>query len=848
MDKPTFEQVEKLFHDALALPAAERAAFLDGRCAGNAEVRAAVEHLLDFASADDEADDFLESPLAATAAMLRPLETVTVPPQGTAGSDRDRPAIPGYEFLGELGRGGMGKVWKVWQASLNRIVALKTLPVHTAPTAEVLARFRTEAEALARLQHPNIVSIYDIGEYDGCPYFTMECVDGPSLAQVLRDHPLNPAAASELLEVLARTMAAVHRQGIIHRDLKPANILLKKAERRHTRSEEGQSVTVSDAGFRTADLVPKISDFGLAKDQATSSKLTQTGVIMGTPSYMAPEQARPVAGGIGPAADIWALGAILYRSLTGRAPFEGDTAMETLAQVVNEEPIAPSRLRRGLPRDLVTICLKCLEKVPRNRYASALELAEDLRCFRAGEPIHARPVGPLGRAVRWCRRKPLVASLLALSTLLAIGLVGTVAVYDVLLTEALAKSEAIAEARRQEIVDLDVTIGIIGLDEGDSFAAVLRFTEALRLEEGFPEHQQEHRARIADALRQCPRPLEIRTYSGTVLCTQAHPGGGWVALVSPEHQLRVLDVLTGRPAGPSLPLGEVRLRGAALSPDGRMLFTERVDGSIQPWERTATALRPLPTLSATGMAFTALSEDTRWLLTVGLGGEVRLWDTASGKEVAGGPSLEKGVSLAAISDAGRQITLLGSDKVLRIWDVKEARWRGRPIQPGPGVRQVLFSPNGKRVATVGGDHAVQVWDVATGDRVAASRAQGDMIVQGCFSPDGGRVVAASSAGAVQVWEAATGRALTPAMRHGGARVAAAFCTEGNRLVVIGASGIESVWELPPATHEDVDVKSVPELVALAQVIACGRINEQHKRETFDGDALQAAWDRLHPHQ
>jgi serine/threonine protein kinase len=901
MDNPAFEQVEKLFHDALAVPAAARSAFLDAVCRGNAELRAAVDNLLRHAEAEGDSDDFLTSPLSDTAAMLRQPSTLSgPPPQGARGSDRDRPSIPGYEALEELGRGGMGRVWKARQISLNRIVALKMLLPHGAPTAEMLARFRTEAEALARLQHPNIVTIYDIGEHDGRPYFTMEYIAGPSLAAVLHDTSLAPAASAQLIEVLAHAMYAVHQEGIIHRDLKPANILLQESatdehrwtqigEEKDTESGTNSSSSISvHLGSSVANCIPKISDFGLAKDQGASSQLTQTGIIMGTPSYMAPEQARRTAGGVGPAVDVYALGAILYRMLTGRPPFEGDSAMATLAQVINEEPIPPGRLRRGLPRDLVTICLKCLEKSPRARYGSALELAEDLRRFQAGKPIRARPVGLVGRTVRWCRRRPLVAGLLALSTLLAIGLVATVAAYDVRLSEELARIEAIAEERRQQIVQLQVTVGIAAMNDGDTFAAMLRFTEALRLEEDFPDRQPEHRTRVADALRQCPQLLQVQTHDGEVLCTQPTPEGGWLAVVSPDRQVRVRAMLTGEPQGPGLALDHVPLGGAispdgrslatitprgtalvwdvgtgksrelpqhesqairrvAFHPEGRVLLTVDADGTIRRWELTATAV-VLPSLAGAGMTLTAFSDDARWLLTLDAAREIRIWDTASGKEVARGPSLGQAVSLAAIGAEGRQIALLGSDNVLRLWDVKTARWHGHPIHPGQGVRQVVFSANAERVATIGGDRAVQVWQVESCDRVCAARRHDDTIAQGCFSPDSRRVVTTNDAGAVQVWDAATGRSLTPPLPHCGARVAAAFCARGNRVVVVGSSGTVSAWDFLTAdpAAETVHTTPIDELVARAQVLACGRINDRQQREPLDRDALQAAWDGL-PH-
>ena len=299
-----------------------------------------------------------------------PAETATLPPAGPSGpGEEPRPArIPGYEILGELGRGGMGVVYKARQTKLNRIVAVKMVLAGGHASAADLDRFLGEAEAVARMQHPQIVQIFETGQIDGLPYFALEFVEGGSLAGKLDGTPLLPHEAAKLVGLLAGGMHYAHRQGIVHRDLKPANVLLTK------------------------DGTPKITDFGLAKKVEGGSGLTQSGAIMGTPSYMAPEQAEGKKG-VGPAADVYALGAILYECLTGRPPFKAATPLDTILQVVSDEPVAPTRLQSGTPRDLETICLKCLQKEPAKRYESASALADDLGRFRRGEPIVARPVG-----------------------------------------------------------------------------------------------------------------------------------------------------------------------------------------------------------------------------------------------------------------------------------------------------------------------------------------------------------------------------------------------------------------------------------------------------------------------
>jgi serine/threonine-protein kinase len=304
------------------------------------------------------------------------------------------PQVAGYRVEGVLGHGGMGVVYRAWHLRLQRPVALKMLlaGAHARPAER--ERFLREAEAVAALRHPNIVPVYDAGEVDGRPYFTMELVEGGNLAQQIHRVPQPAGQAAALVATLAEAMHAAHQSGIVHRDLKPANILV------------------------AADGTPKVTDFGLARRLEGNAGLTLSGLPMGTPSYMAPEQARADKRALGPATDVYALGAILYELLTGRPPFCAESGAATLQQVLADEPVPPARLNPRVPRDLETICLKCLDKEPPRRYASARALADDLHRFDRGEPIAARPLGRLGRLARWARRRPVAAAALLVGTLL----------------------------------------------------------------------------------------------------------------------------------------------------------------------------------------------------------------------------------------------------------------------------------------------------------------------------------------------------------------------------------------------------------------------------------------------
>ena len=369
----------------------------------------------------------LESIQARIGALLpEPPSTSRVEAAPAAYWSDDPPHVAGYEVEAVLGHGGMGIVYRALDTRLRRTVALKMLLAGPYVRPGERERFLREAAATAGLRHPNIVQVFDVGNHDGRPYFIMEFVEGGTLAQQLSGAPVPSRRAAELLVALAAAMEAAHRGGIIHRDLKPSNILL------------------------TAEGMPKVADFGLARWQDGEAGLTVSGAPLGTPSYMAPEQARGLTHALGPPLDVYSLGAILYELVTGRPPFRGETASETERQVIAQEPVPPSRLNAKVPRDLETVCLKCLEKEPGRRYATADELAADLARFLNDEPIRARRTGPLGRMVRWGRRNPVPAASLA-----AMVMTGVLALAAILgqwreAVEARQRAERAGSAERWE--------------------------------------------------------------------------------------------------------------------------------------------------------------------------------------------------------------------------------------------------------------------------------------------------------------------------------------------------------------------------------------------------------------
>src|SRR5688572_1418949 len=315
----------------------------------------------------------------------------TVPPQ----KSKTQTPVGDYELLEEIARGGMGIVFRARQISLNRIVAVKALLFGEFASDEFIAMFRAEAQAAAALQHPNIVAIHEVWQHDGQHFFSMEYVEGHTLAHLLKDGPLVATRAARYAEIIARAAHYAHQRGIIHRDFKPSNILIDDADQ------------------------PRVTDFGLAKRFTSTNAPSATAALVGTPHYMSPEQSSRRGLAITPATDVYSIGAMLYHMLAGRPPFVGESVEQILAQTLGSEPVSPRLLNQSVSRDLETICLKCIAKDPPRRYGSALELADDLQRFSQNLPIHARPISRFERTMRWTRRNPAPAAILVLLTAVA---------------------------------------------------------------------------------------------------------------------------------------------------------------------------------------------------------------------------------------------------------------------------------------------------------------------------------------------------------------------------------------------------------------------------------------------
>jgi WD40 repeat protein len=675
------------------------------------------------------------------ARMLARLPSLT--PATPSGPD-GLPRVPGYEILGELGRGGMGVVYQARDVRLNRPVAVKWL--HAGGVEELL-RFRIEAEAVARLAHPNIVQIYEIGEEQGRPYLVLELVEGGSLEQ-FAGRPLPARAAAALVETLARAIHHAHERGIIHRDLKPANILLP--------SRRASILACPGDGGQAGCLPyePKITDFGVAKRLGASSGATQTGDVLGTPGYMAPEQAAGRNDLLGPATDVYALGVILYELLTGRPPLKGPGPLETLLLVRAKEPVSPRRLVPQIPRDLETICLKCLHKEPVRRYATALDLAEDLRRFLDGEPIRAKPVGPVERGVKWARRHPTAAALVA--TLAFVALVGFPAL-TFLYLRAETQSRLADQARRDAqtaLIETYVSNGLTAAGQHDPAGSLLWFAEAARLPGNDPERRRLSLVRARNWLRHVCLPAGAlahdRNRAPDLLAF--HPAGRYLLLMFPD-QVSLWDVESESRV--TLPGPERGVTGAAWSPDGRLLALAS-EGTVGLY--TVPGWKEVRRMDAGGSVLAVrFSADSRYL-AVGTGKGARVWDCR--REAFAGPELAHPDAVVGVQVNGRgdRLATACADGRLRVFALSGAD-TGRPLFDPVPFRQGSNDPLQTFIEDRGlltwSDDTQIIWrEAETGKvvRTIACDATGTPRALRVIHSGDGRYFAVVWGGQAQVWD------------------------------------------------------------------------------------------------
>jgi WD40 repeat protein/tRNA A-37 threonylcarbamoyl transferase component Bud32 len=639
--------------------------------------------------------------------LRRPQEGETgTPPQcagqpQTCGLEESSPGsfegrrVGDYELLEQIGYGGMGVIYKARQVRLQRLVALKMIrPDRLASPADVL-RFRSEAEAAASLDHPNIAPIYEVGEHEGEHYFSMKLIEGGSLAEHLPQLATDLATGVGLLRTVASAVHYAHQHGLLHRDLKPANILL-------------------DAEGR-----PHVTDFGLAKRlglKPGEASLTQQGMIVGTPSYMAPEQAASQAA-VSTAADVYSLGAILYELLTGRPPFRASTPLDTLIQLREQEPTAPRSLNRQVDIDLETICLRCLHKEPHQRYPSAEALGDDLERWLRGEPIQARPLGRSRRVIKWALRRPAVAALSG--SLIAVLILGVAGVIWKWLD---------AEAEHQK---------------------AFRYAKA------------EHQTAYARAIGQSYAEWLAGTADPDRLlgeCDSESRGWEWHYLRRLFH-VRQLGTLHGHADG---------VLAVAFSPDGARIASASADSTIKVWDRSSQ--KEVFTLRGHAAAVTAVafSPDGLRLASGSADGDVRIWDVVRGENLFRWKGHTAAVTGLAFDPDGERLVSTGSGESssgeLKLWDASKGAALASKTWHTP-LAAVAFSPDGRRLVTAGNDGNVNglecgcvAWDAATLTPIGSLTGQikrSDRWTSVTFSVDGEWVAAGSSAGLVRVWDGKT---------------------------------------------------------------------------------------------
>ena len=685
-----------------------------------------------------------------------------------------------YELLSEIARGGMGVVYKARQVKLNRVVAMKMILAGQLASREDVRRFYVEAEAAAKLSHPNIVPIFEVGQHEQQHYFSMAFVDGKSLAHRIAQGVLEPREAARLLKDVAGAIAYAHIEGVIHRDLKPGNILIDK------------------------DGTPRVTDFGLAKRvEGEASGLTVTGQILGTPSYMPPEQARGESAEVSQLSDVYSLGAVLYCLVTGRPPFQAANAVETLLQVMSREPVSPRQLNASVPLDLETIILKCLEKKPFQRYVSAQHLVDELTRFLEGRPILARPVSAAERGWRLCRRHPAIAALTA--GIAASLVIGTVVSWSYAVRADQQAQVAKANAQQADARTKEARRNLYAAHmnlaqsawEDARVGQTVRLLDLYRPVAGEADGSDDLRGfewyywqRLSQTYR-----LNLNGHKGAVTCARYSPDGKRLASASNDKTVKVWDVVTGQET--------LTLKGhpetvisVAFSPDGTRLTSAGYDGTVKVWDATTGKETRTFTLKGhSSYVFSvAFSSDGKRFASASDDHTVKVWEAATGQELLTLKGHSDSVDSVAFCPDGTRLASASKDQSVKLWNAVTGQEMLTLKGHSVAVISVSFSPDGTRIASANGDQTVSVWDVATGQEMRTLKGHSDVVTSVSFSPDGTRIASASGDQTVKVWDVATGQEMRTLKGHTSFVSGVAFSPNGMRIASASYDQTVKIWD------------------------------------------------------